>query len=183
MSDYKDEDFIFIKTDDIGGMWNCCNCGAFHVRKDMIKHYGSCQPGEAEYWEKFYTEANEEVEAWEAEKPFSEEKIIYQLDEAGLEPILNNNSVTTTSFYVKFEDERLRSLRVGDHPGRSKYRYKWNLRLDLEKSYVDNHEGIIRYYYCYKELDKMILHMQNYLAKCQKSKEPFQPGLKKKETK
>jgi hypothetical protein len=39
--------------------------------------------------------------------------------------ILANRSVTTSFIYCKTPDGR--SLRIGDHKGREKYSYKWNL--------------------------------------------------------
>ena len=37
--------------------------------------------------------------------------------------------VSRSSVYIKFEDERLRSLRISDHKGKRKYPYKWNIIL------------------------------------------------------
>lgn len=36
-------------------------------------------------------------------------------------------SAVTGSQYIKFKDPRVGSLRIGDHRGKEKYRYKWNL--------------------------------------------------------
>ena len=38
---------------------------------------------------------------------------------------VRNRSITTSSIYCKTPDGY--SLRIGDHSGREKYRYKWNL--------------------------------------------------------
>ncbi len=38
---------------------------------------------------------------------------------------LVNRSITTTSIYCRTPDGR--SLRIGDHKGKEKYSYKWNL--------------------------------------------------------
>lgn len=38
---------------------------------------------------------------------------------------INNFSVTTSSIYLKTPDGY--SLRIGDHNGKVKYKYKWNL--------------------------------------------------------
>lgn len=54
---------------------------------------------------------------------------------------------TTGSVYVKFTDERLRSIRIGNHNGRSKYRYKWNLRSDVKRHYTENDRGATRFYF------------------------------------
>ena len=52
-------------------------------------------------------------------REFLQEELIFLLDEAGLKPKLYCDAVTTSSFYIKVEDERLRSLRVGDHGGKT----------------------------------------------------------------
>jgi hypothetical protein len=39
--------------------------------------------------------------------------------------VLVNHSVTTSSIYCRTPDGR--SLRIGDHKGKEKYSYKWNL--------------------------------------------------------
>ena len=102
-------------------------------------------------------------------REFLQEELIFLLDEAGLSPVLYCDAVTTTSFYIKFEDERLRSLRVGDHGGKKKYRYKWNLRLDMHKYSTTVNKGVIRYFYPIEQLPQLIRHMQNYLRKCQQN--------------
>lgn len=38
---------------------------------------------------------------------------------------------TTGSIYIRFEDNRIGSVRIGNHQGRSKLKYKYNLRTDL----------------------------------------------------
>ena len=40
---------------------------------------------------------------------------------------------TTGSVYIRFDDVRMGSIRIGDHPGREKLKYKWNIRLDKVK--------------------------------------------------
>lgn len=70
----------------------------------------------------------------------------------------------SSSVYIKFNDSRLRSLRIGDHPGRSRYRYKWNLRTDVETS-RDIDGGVNRYYYHVADIDKLIDHIDNYAKK------------------
>ena len=50
------------------------------------------------------------------------------------------------SVYLKFKDERLGSIRIADHTGRTKYRYKWNLEID-GKTRVAEDRGVTRHYY------------------------------------
>lgn len=44
---------------------------------------------------------------------------------------LHNRSITTSSIYCKTPDGY--SLRIGDHKGKEKYSYKWNLNPNLSK--------------------------------------------------
>jgi len=60
------------------------------------------------------------------------------------------------SVYLKFEDESLRSIRVADHPGRQKYRYKWNLDLKDSKSKKVNDRGIVRNYYGIMDVESLV---------------------------
>lgn len=51
----------------------------------------------------------------------------------------------TGSIYIKFPHWGLGSLRVGDHKGRSKYRYRWICRVDWEdKMITDLYKGTPR---------------------------------------
>ncbi len=47
--------------------------------------------------------------------------------------MLRNRSVTTSSIYCKTPDRY--GLRIGDHKGKEKYSYKWNLDPTLLRSY------------------------------------------------
>lgn len=38
---------------------------------------------------------------------------------------------TTGSIYIRFDDNRMCSIRIGNHDGRSKLKYKYNLRDDI----------------------------------------------------
>lgn len=40
------------------------------------------------------------------------------------------HKATTGSVYIRFSDNRLGSIRIGDHKGISKYKYKYNIRVD-----------------------------------------------------
>ena len=46
---------------------------------------------------------------------------------------LRNKSITTSSIYCKTPDGR--SLRIGDHRGKEKYSYKWNLFPGISKGF------------------------------------------------
>ncbi len=63
-------------------------------------------------------------------------------------------SAATGSQYIKFEDPRLGSLRIGDHKGREKYRYKWNLMVGGERRTVQTGK-ILRHFYPISDIDAM----------------------------
>lgn len=84
--------------------------------------------------------------------------VLHELADLGA--YVRNSSVTTTSVYIKFEDERIGSLRIGDHPGKAKYAYRWNLEKGRSGELVDR--GIRRYYYDWHEVNQMIHDIRLY---------------------
>jgi hypothetical protein len=63
------------------------------------------------------------------------------------------------SIYIRFRNKRLRSLRIADHNGREKYKYKWNLVLHGEtRTEVDM--GISRNYYNIDDIDLLIEELE-----------------------
>ncbi len=69
------------------------------------------------------------------------------------------------SVYIKFKGRNgLRTIRVSDHSGRHKYRYKWNLRSDIPTK-VEDDRYVSRFYYNIKEVSKLIQHIINYNRK------------------
>lgn len=57
------------------------------------------------------------------------------------------HKATTGSVYVRFDNANIGSVRIGDHDGREKYRYRFNLRQDLTECKTENDNGIERYYF------------------------------------
>ena len=51
---------------------------------------------------------------------------------------------TTGSVYIRFEDNRMCSIRIGDHNGKEKLKYKYNIRSDVKKIKWMNDNGIWR---------------------------------------
>jgi len=74
-------------------------------------------------------------------------KIIKKLKSEGIECYLWH-AATTGSAYIRFEDNRMGSIRLGDHAGRSKLNYKWNVRSDFPKNHKKWHKvnNLWRYY-------------------------------------
>ena len=66
------------------------------------------------------------------------------------------HKAATGSIYIKFGDPKLCSLRIADHNGRERYRYKWNLMLDGLKSYKKMDGNVCRRFYTADDIDKMV---------------------------
>ncbi len=95
-----------------------------------------------------------------------EEMVIQALERASLKPYVSVVAISG-SCYVKFKEPLLRSLRIGDHNGRKKYRYKWNLRHDCEQQRTEKDGNVVRYHFPASQVKNMVQHMTNYLAKIQ----------------
>lgn len=67
------------------------------------------------------------------------------------------------SIYIKFKDERLRSLRICNHGNIPKYRYKWNIELGgVTREEVD--KGVRRFFFADNELQKFYSRIRQYAA-------------------
>ncbi len=60
------------------------------------------------------------------------------------------------SAYIKFEDTKLCSIRIGDHDGREKYRYKFNLRKDCMSAGWKLEDNIWRYYAPFDNIPSLV---------------------------
>lgn len=60
------------------------------------------------------------------------------------------------SAYIRFKDERMGSIRVGDHDGREKYKYKFNVRADIKKSYMHKDAEIWRLYFTIDDITGLV---------------------------
>ena len=56
-------------------------------------------------------------------------KVVQTLNDIGIECYIWHKA-TTGSCYIRFKDNRIGSIRIGDHDGRDKLKYKWNIRTD-----------------------------------------------------
>lgn len=68
------------------------------------------------------------------------------------------------SIYIKFENEQLRTIRLADHSGRVKYKYKWNLNI-VGSKLVEDDRGVVRFYYPVGQYQEFINHFKNYAHK------------------
>jgi hypothetical protein len=77
---------------------------------------------------------------------------------------LYHKAVTTSSWYFKFKDERIRSLTVRDHKTKPKYKYKWNIVIGYTGQRRVMDRGVPRYFYSENEVDDFLTHIQRYYA-------------------
>ena len=81
--------------------------------------------------------------------------IVKELETNGVKSFIWH-AATTGSVYIRFECVNIGSIRIGDHDGRSKLRYKYNVRSDIKKSYWDKEKGIFRFYISSKNWTDLI---------------------------
>ena len=62
----------------------------------------------------------------------------------------------TGSFYIKMKNKKLGSIRIGDHDGRKKYKYKYNVRFDMLNSFTEIDRNVKRFYCPPKQYKKII---------------------------
>ena len=88
-------------------------------------------------------------------------KVISELNSLGIECYLWHKA-TTGSVYIRFKDVRMGSIRIGDHPGRDKLKYKFNLRNDMGLSvgkWIKNGDNW-RYYAPFEKWKELIPVLQ-----------------------
>lgn len=77
-----------------------------------------------------------------------------------LEPRIHAKA-QTGSIYIKFADSRIGALRIGDHPGKPRLRYRWSLRTDINLPTTHSHPHN-QYHYPAHMLDQLCAHIRNY---------------------
>ena len=82
--------------------------------------------------------------------------ILYKLKKHNF--ILHYYKATTGSCYIKLDYGTCGSIRIANHKGIDKYKYTFNLMIDIDKSYIKDN----RKYYCIDDLDKMIKDIVDY---------------------
>lgn len=66
-------------------------------------------------------------------------------------------ATTTNSIYIKLDYGVANSIRVSDHNGIEKYKYKYNIRKDIEEKYDEVDKGYYRKYYPFKDMGDLII--------------------------
>jgi hypothetical protein len=84
------------------------------------------------------------------------------LKNKGINTIVHTTSSTKRSVYVKFENNKIGSLRVSNHPSRSKYSYRWELRTDINEVNSERVKNHNTWKYPEKDINKLVNHIVNY---------------------
>lgn len=97
-------------------------------------------------------ERNEEIEV--------SNKLIKNLKEKGFQ-INKYYAKTTRSIYLKLDYGVCCGIRISDHKGKKKYRYKFNLIKQYQGSKKINDKGYIRLFYDYNNTEELINDVEN----------------------
>ena len=89
------------------------------------------------------------------------EYLIERLKELGFH-VLRLDAVTTSSIYLKVDYGLCHSIRVGDHKGKKKYKYRYNVDISRKARGYSKNEGLIRHFFTgnKKDLDQLIRLVQ-----------------------
>ena len=69
------------------------------------------------------------------------------------------HSYSTSSIYIKLDYGVSNTIRLSDHKGYDYLSYKYNIRMDISKDYVEKDKnGYIRYYIAPQNIDTFIQH-------------------------
>lgn len=66
-------------------------------------------------------------------------------------------ATSTKSIYIKLDYGVANSIRVSDHKGIEKYKYRYNIRKDIDEKYDEIDGGYYRKYYPFKDIGDLIL--------------------------
>lgn len=61
------------------------------------------------------------------------------------------NAYSTNSIYLKVDGGLCKSIRISDHTGKGHLRYTYNLLSTVTEFYSKEDNGVIRYYYPYRD--------------------------------
>lgn len=70
------------------------------------------------------------------------------------------NSHSTSSIYLKLDYGVACGIRIADHPGKKKYRYRFNIIKNYEGDKVILKNGLICYFYDFNELENVLKAVQ-----------------------
>ena len=67
-----------------------------------------------------------------------------------------HNSYSTSSIYLKLDYGMACGIRIADHPGRKKYKYRFNIIKDYKGDKVIFKDGLICNFFDFNELDNVL---------------------------
>ena len=67
------------------------------------------------------------------------------------------HSYSTSSIYIKLDYGVANGIRIADHKGKKKYKYRYNVMQDIENNYSEIDGGFERFYYTTTSIKKLIL--------------------------
>lgn len=89
--------------------------------------------------------------------PQVRDKLLRELAHFGLhEP----HVAQTGSTYLKFRDRRLGGIRIADHDGRRRYRYKWNVWINRVGYWAVQHSRHVSHHYGADALDELVADIE-----------------------
>ena len=59
------------------------------------------------------------------------------------------------SVYLKFKNNSIGSIRIGDHKGRKKYRYRFNIEIN-GKTRTEVDRNVTRYYFDHEDIEEFV---------------------------
>lgn len=98
-----------------------------------------------------------------------------RLAAAGMETEVVSRAATG-SVYLKFADDRMGKIRVGDHDERERYGYRWQIRGDIRVPYVDDAKGHRRFFFPPTHLDVAVRRMIRYRDTIIRNSSPTEKG-------
>lgn len=113
-------------------------------------------------------------------------KLISNLKDKGIDAYIWH-AATTGSVYIRFSDNRMCSVRLGDHQGRSKLKYKYNLRSDISPQHPKwvKDDGVWRFFLPmnkWKDLIPVLVKRHEQVKKWNKSNYGYNiPSFKRKQ--
>ena len=89
-------------------------------------------------------------------------KLIIKLEEVDIKCYIWHIA-TTGSVYLRFGDNRMCSVRLRDHSGRNKLKYKYNLRSDASPNYKKwiKDKGVWRFYINIQKWEELVFVLQD----------------------
>ena len=67
-----------------------------------------------------------------------------------------HNAISTNSIYLKLDYGVARGIRIGDHPGKQKYHYRYNVMKDYKGDKVTYFGNLVSYFYTFEELPELL---------------------------